>query len=306
MSEQIYMPTRVSRLDYVSVRDAQYAVRTWGRPGQAPLLLLHGVRDSSITFQFLVDKFEGEHFIVAPDWRGHGATQSLRAIGWFHEYLADLDVLLRTLSLEGEPLAIVGHSMGGNVATVFAALRPEKVKCMVALDSFGVKPVAPAPFLDSLVRWLDRESNGCQQPGSTLLSCEAIASALQHRNPRLPLSHALFLARELVGKPGEGAQSIKAERRSIQLFHGLNEWTECWHRIRCPALWLASSDPLPGSIRADKALFDSVCGIIGENNIRRVPNTGHNMHHDAPQVIAKMIEDFVFTKAQNRKLKLVK
>lgn len=295
VSDACYVPRRHARLDSISVRDGRYAVRTWGSADGTPLLLLHGIQDTSATFQFLADALQGEYSIVAPDWRGHGGTRGIRASGWFHEYVSDLDILIDALGLD-EPLALVGHSMGGNIATVFAALRPEKVRCVLSLDAFGVKPLGPSRFVESVTRWLHRELAQGRPPIRTVSSPEAMALALQRYNPRLPWGHALFLAHEFTrGQADELHWPFDVERRSIPLFHDLNEWMECWRRIRCPALWLVSSDPLPGSVHEDAALFASVQRAIGAARIRQIPGTSHNMHHDAPEAIAEVIKEFAFS-----------
>src|ERR1700743_1926912 len=98
MSDEAYKPLKASRTQRVQVRGADYLVRLWGPGSAPPLVLLHGARSTSATFQFLVDAFKMDWRVIAPDWRGHGHTHSLSSNGaWFHEYLADLDALLRAL-----------------------------------------------------------------------------------------------------------------------------------------------------------------------------------------------------------------
>ena len=51
---------------------------------------------------------------------------------WFPDYIADLDVLLRELATP-EPVPLVGHSMGGNVAGLYAGTRPSRVATLALL-----------------------------------------------------------------------------------------------------------------------------------------------------------------------------
>ncbi|MBI4193780.1 MAG: alpha/beta hydrolase, partial [Betaproteobacteria bacterium] len=63
---------KASRSHYHDIRNVRYHVRTWGEPHQPALFLLHGWMDVSASFQFLVDCFREDWYVIAPDWRGFG------------------------------------------------------------------------------------------------------------------------------------------------------------------------------------------------------------------------------------------
>ena len=122
MIGRMYQEQRRSRSAFVPIRNLRYHVRTWGEPvpGQAPLVMVHGWVDVAASYQFVVDAFAQERWVIAPDWRGYGLTESPAADNyWFPDYLADLDFLIDHFSPEA-PVDLVGHSMGGNVATLYA------------------------------------------------------------------------------------------------------------------------------------------------------------------------------------------
>src|ERR1700722_8110303 len=153
MVEPVYTPRKPSRTRRLAVRDADYLIRTWGSPQHTPLVLLHGTQDTSITFQFLIDALKNDWHVVAPDWRGHGGTAGGNGADWFHDYLADLDALLEALFAD-RAVNIVGHSLGGNLASVFAALRPGRVRRVISLDAFGIMGTDGAKFVDTLTKWI--------------------------------------------------------------------------------------------------------------------------------------------------------
>ena len=90
------------------------------------LVLVHGWGDTGETYQFLVDRCR-RRTCVAIDMRGFGRTQRPDDGYWFPDYLADLDALLDVLAPDA-PVDLVGHSMGGNIALLYAGVRPHRVR----------------------------------------------------------------------------------------------------------------------------------------------------------------------------------
>src|SRR5256884_8550732 len=109
--------------------------------------------DVSASFQFLADALRGEWDLYAPDWRGYGLTQWGKSDSyWFPDYLADLEVILQML--EGSPANLVGHSLGGNVASMYAGIRPQRVAKLVNLEGFGLAATKPEDAPRRYARWL--------------------------------------------------------------------------------------------------------------------------------------------------------
>ena len=128
MMNRMYQAKRPARSRFVNLRDWRYHLREWGEPvaGRPPLVLVHGWMDVGASWQFMVDALAQERWIIAPDWRGYGLTTGPGPrpdAYWFPDYLGDLDALLDTISPE-QPVDLVGHSMGGNVAMMYAGVHP--------------------------------------------------------------------------------------------------------------------------------------------------------------------------------------
>ena len=109
----MYQVRRASRSRFLPIRRLNYHLREWGesRPGEPPLVMVHGWMDVSASFQFVVDELRHRWHVIAPDWRGFGLSEWAPDGYWFPDYLADLDVLLDTFCSQ-VPAAVVGHSMG--------------------------------------------------------------------------------------------------------------------------------------------------------------------------------------------------
>lgn len=287
-----YRPRRASSGTTLPVRDLALHLRSWGEADAPPLVLLHGSRDASATFQFVVDALRRDWRILAPDWRGHGLS------GWsaggyaFADYLADLDHVLGVL-FPGRAVPLVGHSLGGNVALVYAGLRPERVRCLVSLDAFGVpdRPAQEAPA--QLRRWLDAWRRPASDPAYP--SIEAMAERLVRANPRLDPSRARFLAAHLGREDGDGRFRWRFDPRHRAPFAALHrraEWAACLAEVRAPVLYIGAESVFP-AFEAEPGGFAARRAQLPSGDLVRLRDTGHNVHHDAPEAVAGLIESFV-------------
>ena len=80
----------------------RHHVLTWGDPAAPKLFLLHGWMDVAASFQFLVDAFARDWYVIAPDLRGYGQSAWQPQGYWFADYIADLEALLRRVRARRE------------------------------------------------------------------------------------------------------------------------------------------------------------------------------------------------------------
>lgn len=107
--------------------------RDWGDASAPPLLLLHGSLQHAHTWDPVARGLANQYRVVAPDWRGHGESD------WAPTYspedaLGDLVALVALLRLPH--FALVGSSIGGRFAAVYAAQHPDQVTHVVMLQGF--------------------------------------------------------------------------------------------------------------------------------------------------------------------------
>lgn len=289
-----YEPKIQSRTKKLSIRGFDYNIREWG-DGDAPLLvLLHGHRDASITFQFIIDLFSRDWHVVSPDWRGFGHSDWAPNGYWHQDYLADLDALLEIISPDN-PVRLAGHSLGGNTANVYAGVRPERVARVASLDGFGLRTKTaddtPAHLAKFLAAWRDDISE--PRPYNTI---EEMAERLMKANSRLDHPRALFLANNQHRVCEDGTLRWcfdPAHSRPFATLHRVDEWAACWRAIACPALWIGSDRVFPPSMRGDSLSFEWRLEQVPDVTFHRLEGTGHNVHHDAPEKVAQLIEEFM-------------
>ncbi|GLS84746.1 alpha/beta fold hydrolase [Paraferrimonas haliotis] len=117
--------------------------QTWGNSEKPLLLCLHGWLDNSQSFAELAQYLSNDFYIVSLDWSGHGMSDHRPGNYPYHwaDYLLDLAAVIE--ELPKPPLAIIGHSLGGIVASAFVAISPESINRLVLIESFG--PVTAKP-----------------------------------------------------------------------------------------------------------------------------------------------------------------
>jgi pimeloyl-ACP methyl ester carboxylesterase len=286
---------RKSESQFFEIRGLRYHVRRWPASSGAPkLVLLHGWMDVSASFQFLVDALHGEWDVYAPDWRGYGLTDWGKAdCYWFPDYLADLDALLNFIEAS-LPVALVGHSLGGNVASLYAGARPERVSKLINLEGFGMQATRPEQAPKRYARWLDelREPSGLRP----YESFEALASRLRKSNPRLNAEKAAFLARQWGREEGGGVvlRGDPAHKIVNPVLYRYEEVRACWQQVVAPVLWVeAAGSDTPQRLGLDAAQIAERRAAFRDLKLVQVEDAGHMIHHDQPEEVARLIEDFL-------------
>ena len=290
-------PMKPSDSLFIDVRGLRYHVRTWGEAGARKLFLLHGWMDVSASFQFLVDALKADWQVLAPDWRGFGLSAWPHEGYWYADYVADLDGLVRALSPDA-PVDIVGHSLGGNVALMYAGLRPARVRNVVSLDGFGIPGEGPDVAPKKFTAWLD----ALEAPPalSAYRSLASVADRLQKNNARLPRDNAEFLASHWGEAMPDGTARLRADPRHKLPFpnvYRLEEVYAIWQRIEAPALWVAADDSaIPRWVARGGDPYAEIARRMAHvpgARLVTIADAGHMLHHDQPEAVAHVLETFL-------------
>jgi len=112
-------------------------------PGRgAPLVALHGLTASHVSFVGIAECLAGRRPLFALDLRGRGDSGKPAGPYGMAQHAADVAAAMRAMGLGAS--VIVGHSMGGFVATALAAAYPELVSGVLLIDG-GYAPAIAAP-----------------------------------------------------------------------------------------------------------------------------------------------------------------
>jgi len=279
---------------YLDVRGLRYHVRSWGDRDAPKLFMLHGWMDVSASFQFTVDALGADWNILAPDWRGFGLSEWARSGYWFPDYVADLDSLLMQLS-PAQAVTIVGHSMGGNIAGLYAGVRPERVARLLLAEGFGMPPTVPEQAPKRLLKWLDQIATPpTLRPYASL---QEVADRLRSNTPGLDAEHAAFLAPHWAQEVAAGRYELRADpnhKTTNPVLYRYQEALMIWKRIAAPVLWIHSgSDWVRKFLKEDDQLLDRYRASYAQLTECRIEGASHMMHHDKPEAFAQAIEDFL-------------
>lgn len=282
--ERIYTAKRLQRSARLAIRDVDYEISEWGSSGSPLIVYLHGWGDTGSTFQFVVDEFCHDWFIVAPDWRGFGKSSGGAPAYWFPDYLADLDHLLCHYSPD-EPVRLVGHSMGGNVAGLYAGALPQRVACIVNLEGFGLPDSDAAEAPTRYRRWIERSR---EQPHfSERGSFSALAKQIQRNAPAMTAAMAEYVARAWAEEDSSGRVRLRADpahKLPNPVLYRRAEAEACWESVTARVLLLAGRRSQFG----DHAELP-----FARQQTQWIEDAGHMLHFEQPAAVAHAIEEFL-------------
>jgi pimeloyl-ACP methyl ester carboxylesterase len=312
----MYQARRIPQSEFVPIRNLRYHQRVWNAPdpsgqvNKTPLVLVHGWMDVAASYQFLVDAFSEAFMagrqVIAPDWRGYGLTTADPVDNyWFADYLADLDFLLDHYS-PGQPVDLVGHSLGGNVVMHYAGVRPGRIRHLINLEGFGGPENKPTNAPKRLATWMDElkafhKGDIQLKPYS---SAEGVAERLIKTNPRLgrdeaARGRAAWLARHWAVENDKGEWDIlgdPAHKISGALLTRAEEVQVLYAANTAPTLFVeASDDSLTGwwGSRFTLQQFHERLNAVPDVKRVKMTDCGHMLHHDQPEQLARLIEDFL-------------
>ena len=284
------------------VRGLPIAVHSWGTPGRPKVLFHHGFLDHGASFAAIAERLADTYHVLAMDARGHGQSGWVGAGGYYHfaDFWHDLDVVLKVHG----PVRLVGHSMGGMIATSVAAARPAMVETLVLLDGMGPPELPIEAWPARLVAWLD----ALQVPGytgdveerrasrRTMATVDEAAARLHKANHRLTAEMALRLAATST-EPVPGGVVWRHDplhrTPSARPFRA-DEARTLFAQLAMPVLsiYAAQSEWLPPDLPTRHAAVPHLhAGVL--------PDAGHNLHHEQPERLAEMLRSWFHAPGQH-------
>lgn len=279
--------SRRGRLARVQDEDLRYRVvhgyrRAFRMAGSGPaMVLIHGIGDSSVTWDPVLPALARHHLVIAPDLLGHGRSDKPRADYSVAAYANGVRDLLGVLGIQRATL--VGHSLGGGVAMQFAYQFPERTERLVLVGSGGaglsVSPVLRAmtlPGATGVLQWL-RVPTARWQVGTTVRLLRALDTDIGQDAPDL--------LRMIDALP-----DARARTAFVRTLRSVVDWRGQVTRGMPTLLVWGSRDaviPVAHGLRAHEAMPGSRLEVFD--------GAGHFPFHSDPQRFVRVVEDFLAT-----------
>lgn len=239
-------------------RDGRLHWLEWGPAQGPPVLLVHGITGNAHDWDVLAAAAAGTRRIAALDLRGHG--ESAWAEGETYEHLDYMADLLDVIDRLGAPVSLVGHSIGGHVCLVLAALRPDLVTSLVLVDIEAFPPREQP----------ERLRRAGARPHPVFEDLDAVLREIREHHPRVPDPLRRSKAMHDTLPQPDGSRVYRFDRAALRRV-GAPDARPYLARIRCPVLLVRGEDsPV---MRA--AAAEEMAGALRDASLVEIPAAGH-------------------------------
>ncbi len=263
-----------------------------GAPVGPPLLLLHGGSSRWQHFETIIPDLTAAWQVIAPDLRGHGKS------GWnaghyrLQDYADDMIALLEDRITT--PAHLFGHSLGGMIALLIAAQRPDLARSVIVGDA----PLSSTTWRailntdrDSLLAWRDLAGGAYAHSQIIEVLKNTLIDIPGHTTP-IPMREALgedspyfpWMATNLYQHDPSMLTALLEDFESVAAGY---EMESLLPQIHCPVL-LLQADPVCGGLLSDDEV-QSALGLLAHPRQVCLTGLSHVLHNEqAAPVLAAL------------------
>lgn len=280
--------TRLRELS-IPCRGLNLSALAWGADDAPRILALHGWMDNAASFAPLAVRLDGFH-TLALDFAGHGRSdhRPTSCGAPFTDWVAD--VVAVTHAVGWDDLALIGHSMGGAVAVMAAAVAPRRIRKLVLVDGFGPlsEPASEVPV--RLARALEAERSLRPSPDQPCRSIEEAVAARRRTGQDLTPEAARLLVERGTEPCDDGVRFRHDPRLRLPSRIRLteNQVLAFITAIACPVLAIRPDGgwPVPDAdLERRLAAFPDLTRVTVAG--------GHHVHLTHPDRVAQPIREFL-------------
>jgi len=269
--------------------DERLAARTLGEAGPR-VVFVHGLFGQGKNWTTIAKGLAGDHRVTLIDLPNHGHSPWTDRV----DYVDMAELLADELETLGDPVTLVGHSMGGKVAMTLALRRPELLRALVVVD------IAPSEYPVSGGRTDDPDEEASPFGAYIAAMRELDLDRLENRQQADEALRAAvpsrmvrsFLLQSLVREGSDGGWrwrlNLELLERDLGALRGFPPPPEGAH-FDGPVLWIAGANStyvLPEDRPRMDALFPNT-------RLVRIKNAGHWVHSEQPEVFLETVRRFL-------------
>jgi pimeloyl-ACP methyl ester carboxylesterase len=265
---------------YLEINGLRLRYLEWGRPEALPIVCVHGYTSSAEAFNAVARRLEDRAHLVAMDVRGHGESAwSPDGAYQYADQAGDLAALADQLGIER--FVLIGTSMGGVIAMVYASQHADRLRGLV-LNDIGPEVEAGSSRITGLVR-------------SRPADFASLDEAMQYRRETSPITAARPLedqeetARGVLRERPDGRWTWKMDPAYIEqrIARGAPVRPPLWPALEtlpCPTqvVWGTDSDVL------SEAQAKRMAAALPKGELVSVPGVGHAPTLIEPPVLAAL------------------
>lgn len=263
------------------------------QPARGTVLLLHGYMDAAGTWDLVAPALAVAGFgVLALDMRGFGEGARVGAGGYYHftDYVFDVADVVDQVSPH-EPVAIVGHSMGGTVATLFSGAFPERVSHLACLEGLGPPDQGFAVGPSRVRHWVEQVRAVRNRPSLPTMTRDEALARLAANHPAVAPEVLAHRLPHLVRDAGGGRvrwrfDPLHRTTSPVPFFAGL--LSEFAKKIACPVLFVSGGHTGWHPPDEDERLASF-------SNLTRaeIEGAGHMMHWTRPEALVAILASFL-------------
>ncbi len=283
--------------------NAQLSAVTFGDPKNPPVLVVHGLRDHALGMAEVLNPLATNYYVVAMDLRGHGHSDKVHTYTMI-QFMADLYALYQHLELASARL--IGHSLGGHIASRFAATYPDKVTQLVLLDGMGPPGSPDGADVEATQMRLREGINTVLAITGRRRSIPDVDDAklrLKKNNPLMSDELASVIVTEGTEPHPDGGIQWRWESAVNMIWHTFShvESERLVSLIDCPVLIMTGDRGLDywRAMRPelnDPAYYESELQrrekLFKQGRHVVIDDAGHMLHYDQPQAVYQEVISF--------------
>ena len=264
----------------------------WGNRDAPHMLLIHGSQDNCHNWDWTAEQFCADYHVIAPDLRGHGDSEWVKGAPYQQlDYVYDIAQLVLQENLS--PVNIIGHSLGGSIACLFAGIYPELVKSLTSIEGVGAAwyTRSDEPAKTRLREWMDGTRKLAGRAPRKYESQQEALERMKKSNPHLTEERAEHLTIHGSNRNEDGSYSWKFDNYTHSGPHlGINheDLTELWQQINSPTLLMNAKQGFGHRTGQNETLQ-----YFKQGEVFDVDNAGHWLHHDQFDIYIEKSREFL-------------
>ena len=268
------------------VHGLSLCARIWGE--NPNIIILHGWLDQAASWDIVCKKLLYAGFSsVVYDHRGHGKSDHAPKSSHYHfpDYVADLASMHDHITSHDTPIVLIGHSMGGTIASLYASMFPEKIQHLILIEGLG-------PRYESVQQAKNRYKKHIKQrlhpqKHTPFASIEEAAQRLIHHHRELSMQRAYTLAARIVVPHEQGwvwsFDPRHKERAAISFSQERHELILSTIQAPCSFIF-GKKSPYLQWVDVEKR-----CKLIPTRTQTYYIDGGHSPHLSHPDILSRIL-----------------